>query len=336
MLTSVDFLKFKLPNPLVLSIAITLGACGGGNEEQTGTTDSNGTQSESGVANTDSNSSVGGSTSMSSAAFPEGYTGALVSNAAPVNTVFTLPGRAFTSPPNSWGLVSGERAFQGAFAVDDSTNVIVGILEPRPEHAIEGAVTDIHIHSGFAGESGPILATLVEREDGSYEVPDSTVLTAAQKASFEQGGLYVNIHTDIFPDGEVRGQLPGPDEGKSAFSNAGVSWQDAIPQTFSTHVGISFATLNKQTGELRGSVFVNDLLGVTAVELGAGWAPTENDPSTDTVLISLVQDAADSAVWRLPSGAILPQEHRALFGEGKLFFNVITVDHPTGEIRSQF
>ena len=86
---------------------------------------------------------------------------------------------------------------------------------------IEGA-TQGHIHSGAAGENGPIVVTLF-----NFDSPQSTVLQngtfAASNlegpmqgktipdliAAMKNGSTYVNVHTEQNPDGEVRGQIVG-------------------------------------------------------------------------------------------------------------------------------
>ncbi len=84
---------------------------------------------------------------------------------------------------------------------------------------IEG-VTQGRIHSAAEGENGPIVVTLF-----NFESPQSAVLEngtfAANNlegpmqgktipdviAAMKNGSTYVNVHTELNPGGEVRGQL---------------------------------------------------------------------------------------------------------------------------------
>jgi hypothetical protein len=71
-------------------------------------------------------------------------------------------------------------------------------------NGIEG--TAAHIHGGAKGVNGPPIITLTKKGD-TYSVPANTKLTEAQMESFENGELYVNVHSAAHPEGEVRDQL---------------------------------------------------------------------------------------------------------------------------------
>ena len=64
-----------------------------------------------------------------------------------------------------------------------------------------------HVHEGAPGASGLIVFPLLKSGDTSFSVPPNVMLTEAQFAAFQAGKLYVNVHTEAHPGGEVRGQL---------------------------------------------------------------------------------------------------------------------------------
>lgn len=98
------------------------------------------------------------------------------------------------------------------------------------QFGFEITVTDIdnvqaaHIHLGMPGEDGPVVALLF---DGNFSTDASGVGTLATGvltagdltgplegqtlanlvAEMESGNAYVNVHTDQYPAGEIRGQL---------------------------------------------------------------------------------------------------------------------------------
>jgi hypothetical protein len=80
-------------------------------------------------------------------------------------------------------------------------------------------VTAGHIHLGKRGENGPIVVTLFKYDSPMNEVSETGTITADKLegplagkqltdlgAAAANGTLYVNIHTEQNPNGEIRGQ----------------------------------------------------------------------------------------------------------------------------------
>ena len=75
---------------------------------------------------------------------------------------------------------------------------------------LTGQATMAHIHRGFAGSAGPVIAggALEGSADGlTWTVPAGLVLADDDLAAFRRGELYFNVHTADNPAGEVRGQI---------------------------------------------------------------------------------------------------------------------------------
>jgi hypothetical protein len=65
-----------------------------------------------------------------------------------------------------------------------------------------------HIHRGAVGVAGPIIIPLANTAGGTtWHSHQQFTLTAAQEADLMNGLHYVNLHTTVFPGGEIRGQL---------------------------------------------------------------------------------------------------------------------------------
>lgn len=62
-----------------------------------------------------------------------------------------------------------------------------------------------HIHMGAVGENGDVIFPFDSPE--SPITLTSSELTEAQIDALNKGNLYVNIHTEEFPGGEIRGNL---------------------------------------------------------------------------------------------------------------------------------
>ena len=82
-------------------------------------------------------------------------------------------------------------------------------------------VTQAHIHSGKVGENGPVVATLFKGNKATVNGALVQGSITADKLEgplkgksisdlidlFDQASAYVNVHTETFPDGEIRGQI---------------------------------------------------------------------------------------------------------------------------------
>ena len=81
-------------------------------------------------------------------------------------------------------------------------------------------VTAGHIHLGKPGENGPVVITLFKYDTPMDQVSETGSFTAADQEGpmagqpFQElgtdalnGDLYVNIHTEQNPNGEIRGQI---------------------------------------------------------------------------------------------------------------------------------
>jgi len=83
-------------------------------------------------------------------------------------------------------------------------------------------VTQAHIHTGKVGENGPVVVTLYKSETPqpingklSYGNITANLLEGPMKGkqisdlatAMSNGSTYVNVHTEKYPNGEIRGQI---------------------------------------------------------------------------------------------------------------------------------
>ncbi len=96
----------------------------------------------------------------------------------------------------------------------------------------DSPVTAIHIHRGFEGEDGPVVVDFDYPNLGSLGSVQADPEILAE-ISAEPAGFYVNVHTEAFPDGALRGQIGGseappadpPNEGSAGgYVDAGGQW----------------------------------------------------------------------------------------------------------------
>ncbi len=72
-------------------------------------------------------------------------------------------------------------------------------------HGVPGTMA--HIHLAGVGVNGPVIISLLKGESGVWMVPPASRLSVDQLAAYRAGKLYVNVHSDTHPSGEIRAQL---------------------------------------------------------------------------------------------------------------------------------
>lgn len=120
-----------------------------------------------------------------------GYSG----SAAAADIKVTLAGAHEVPPVKTMGSGSGTITIGADMSVSGSITT----------KGVPG--TAAHIHEGAAGKNGPVIIPLAKSGEDTWSVPVGAKLTAAQYKAFEAGDLYVNVHTQAHPGGEVRAQL---------------------------------------------------------------------------------------------------------------------------------
>jgi len=169
-----------------------------------------------------------GSTEGATEGSTEGTTGDGSDLNPNLNTVSVSLDSTITVPPANVDGASGE----GSFTVDTETGAISGSVTVMGTSGVPNAA---HIHAGEVGDAGPVLITLVGSEDGNtWTVEDGAALDAGGIEQFEAGSLYVNVHTEANPAGELRAQLVDDSTAMPAPGSLTISFRntsDTMPMT---------------------------------------------------------------------------------------------------------
>ena len=76
---------------------------------------------------------------------------------------------------------------------------------------LSGPAIAAHFHEAPAGTPGPVVLdigdTIVVNEDGNFRAEGSLPAPADFADDLRDGNIYVNVHTELNPDGELRGQI---------------------------------------------------------------------------------------------------------------------------------
>jgi hypothetical protein len=130
--------------------------------------------------------------------------------------------------PNASTALGGEVG--AGLSYDNATkllnvNVAYGLFGFPP---LQGNFTASHLHQAPVGVNGPVVVDLSPLHTpfgttaGFYS--GAVSLTSALETALFNGGLYMNIHSTLYPGGEIRGQLVVvPEPGMLALLGLGVS-----------------------------------------------------------------------------------------------------------------
>ena len=209
------------------------------------------------------------------------------------------------------------------YALFDTTNNSVMLTAVTMD--LETA-TAAHIHTGYAGETGGVVAPLMESESmaGVWMTDGYLTLDEATATRLLSGGHYTNFHTPDFPDGEIRGQIT-PDNIEVYGITA--SGDQEVPMVDTMAFGYGAFTLNTTTRAVSGSVSIFDMTA-NAAHIHAGEAGMNGE-----VVLGLENDGMN--VWMIPADIILTEAQMDAMQSGSLYTNFHSDSFPDGEIRGQ-
>jgi hypothetical protein len=184
-------------------------------------------------------------------------------------------------------------------------------------HTVANA-TEAHVHLGAGGLAGPVVYPLTPI---AASMTGTIALNPGDADNFEQGMFYVNVHSQLYPDGEIRGQIMRP--GASLWV-ANMTGGQETPQVTTAATGHAAVILDANKAMIRYHVTTTGLTATAAhihkaVAAIAGPVVYPLSPlgaTMDGTIAITAVDATDLA-------------------EGRWFVNAHTTGNPNGEIRGQ-
>lgn len=179
--------------------------------------------------------------------------------------------------------------------------------------------TAVDIRSGAGGENGPLAYTLAPV---SAAMSGMFMLNPGDADKLESGMLYLNVHSQANPTGELRGQILRPGD---TLWVANMTGGQETPPVTSAATGHAAVILDSSKAMLRYHVTTTGLTGATAAHFHKSVATlpgpvvypiTPVGPTMDGTITITSQDATDIMA-------------------GRWFVNAHTTANPNGEIRGQ-
>lgn len=209
---------------------------------------------------------------------------------------------------------------EGSLELDPDTGALSGTVTTSGITA-----TAAHLHDGYAGQTGDVVVALTVDGD-TLSVPDGTVLDATQIAAIQAGAYYLNVHSDAYPNGEIRSQVAP--EGIAVVITP-LAGGNEVPAVDTAASGTAYVTLNTDSGLLDMTVLTSGLANPTASHLHGGFAGSNGD-----VIVGTEQDANDVSMFTIDGGTLTADQVQALLAGGT-YVNVHSQEVPAGEIRGQ-
>jgi len=249
--------------------------------------------------------------------------------------------RAFLSGANEVSPIFTAASGTVSLQLDGTDLTITGSFEGLSSPLSPVANTGAHIHLGFTGQNGGIEVTLnptLTDNDTAGTFSETETLTAEQINALRARQLYVNIHSETYPSGELRGQiLPAGNTYFQAYASGG----HEVPSNVSTaQGGLSLeydGTDLVVTGSFSGLTSDYMEVGTTGSgsHLHTGFAGQNGG-----VEISLTPTLSSDS----RSGTFLAEDNtfenvsaeivETLTNRGH-YLNIHSADYPAGEIRGQ-
>ncbi|HEV8078698.1 MAG TPA: CHRD domain-containing protein, partial [Marinobacter sp.] len=187
-------------------------------------------------------------------------------------------------------------------------------------------VAAAHIHAGEVGTNGPVAFGFSdEDENGVWEI-EAEAVTQAQHDALLAGNWYVNVHTDSFAGGELRGQILTDSQSLHLLTLSG---EQEVPAVDTDAYGQGYLLFDSDNGALTLNVWAWDL-AATAAHIHHAEAGL-NGP----VIVGLEANADTEGLWQLPEDTLLGSDEVSALEMANLYVNVHTDAHPGGEIRGQ-
>lgn len=191
--------------------------------------------------------------------------------------------------------------------------------------SLSGDITGAHFHAGTAGTSGGVVVDLSDGIDGNV-ISGSVPIDIEFLNSMLEGGIYINVHTDENPGGEIRGQVYKLAREGYLFDLSG--GQEAPPVT-TTGTGVGMVSIDRDQTNAHYMIVYSNLQGAFTASHFHHAEPGVSGPVLHDITDSFNSFGAADGYWDTGFDA----STSLLFREGEIYANIHSSLFPGGEIR---
>ncbi len=189
---------------------------------------------------------------------------------------------------------------------------------------LSSAFTGAHIHEGKPGENGAVLLPLTNDYKNGRLTSEIAVVDSTLIAQLINGELYLNIHTENNPAGELRGNLKL--EAPESFGGF-LSGEEEVPALEVAGTGVVSIHYTPNTNVLEINALVDGLTGpITGAHLHMA-AEGENG--------GVVEGLTDFLAGNAIKVKIQAGDYIEALRTGNIYLNIHTEANPSGELRAQ-
>ncbi|MBK8621238.1 MAG: DUF4331 family protein [Saprospiraceae bacterium] len=189
---------------------------------------------------------------------------------------------------------------------------------------LSGPVTGIHLHRGAQGTNGPVVENLESYLVGNTVI--SKIKAGDYITELRNGDIYVNIHTEAYPGGEIRGQLQVTE---GLYFDTWLDGKQEVPSGINDAIGFGMGRISSDLTSLQYAILIDNGSG-PVISAHIHRAPLA---SNGEVVVDLHDDISGQLISK--DSITISPEFLDDFLSGDLYFNVHTEAAPAGEVRGQ-